>query len=382
MKNRVRATFVTILTIMTLFLPSVINLAAEGRANANEVALAQNAGQAFVNEMSVIGTDELVAWKDSSIILEYACYDLNECLNAYMFSIESDNNIVGHVLVGSPSYGYPIFEAGEAAPPTASSSEIVASILEKYLVVDVAAANISTPIRFYYLGVNRLYATYEVQQQMIGVNLINDSACLVSDLESWLPLPHEYKSNKQEASIYMPSAQDGAYWLSMEYYQSGSLWCGPCSGVSIGQYYRDIKNYSGLYDNATMYDRLYDLMGTWSWGPTMPPSVSNAYGNGFEAMTIECNYSNFTYNNVAHVGGGDFFSRVVPSIDNDWPVALCLYGNLWEENHWVAIRGYLYTSSDDHYIYCTDSAAHENWRAIDWDVLPNIFHDIVIVKND
>jgi hypothetical protein len=276
-----------------------------------------------------------------------------------MFAIEN-NGIVGHIIVGSSAYGYPVFEAGEAAPPSILSTNAVKSILESDLALE--AKSVAEPTCLLYLGFNHLYALYNVEKQVIGVNLVFRYAVPASDLKTQMPSPEVYKANKEATSEASPRLlrSSGYKALTMSYYcASGRCSCGPASGVSIGRYYRDVQDYDDLLSpNSSMYDYLYDSMDTGSMG-TFPQN----YGPGFVDMTEYCGYNNFSYANDWWVTSGDYWSRVY-DIGNGWPIGLCI-GSQW---HWRAIRGYYYYDST-HYVICTNSATRNNWEYLDWDNL-------------
>jgi len=203
----------------------------------------------------------------------------------------------------------------------------------------------------------------------------------------------------------------------MGYYSETGTYCGPCSGVSIGQYYRNRSastygsNYPNLPDDYPvayndMYNRLYDYMDTAILGTTYPYN----YGPGFVEMALHYGSDNFTY---IHYGPGTdagevtwgFYDEVIkPAIENGWPVALFSTGLLvgfkgvpalpgsdadgnWPCTVWhvIAIKGY----SDGYagharVIRCTDNYSHANNLYLDWNTLWNEvgeFLEAVIIKD-
>jgi hypothetical protein len=346
-----------VLVLGLLLVPSV-GFVAENQVAKEDSSLAQEAGQAWLDRtVKLVG--EPTEWIGAYLTTPQACYDLNGQINAYMFAIEN-NGIVGHIIVGSSAYGYPVFEAGEAAPPSIPSTTEVKSILESDSALE--AKSVAEPTRLLYLGFDHLYALYNVEQHVIGVNLVFKYAVPASDLKTQMPSPEEYKARKQATSEASPRLllSSGYKTLTMSYYcASGRCSCGPASGVSIGRYYRDVQDYDDLlYPNSDMYDYLYDSMNTGAMG-TFP----QYYGPGFVDMTEDCDYDNFSYANDWYVTGGDYWYRV-SDINNGWPIGLAI-GSEW---HWRAIRGYMYYDTT-HYIYCTNSATHQNAEVLDWDNL-------------
>lgn len=192
-----------------------------------------------------------------------------------------------------------------------------------------------------YLGFDNLFAVYQAGQQEVAVNLKFDFAIQASDLTAAMPSPEEYKARNEVtrqsvpevlASYVSPVQPTDWNWISsktlnMRYYRhlsSGRKWCGPCSGVSIGRYYREERGYSNLpatcnYYNScynVMYDELYTSMKTFL-GYTDPLN----YGPGFVKMTQNCGYTNFNYVCDDDVTSQDYWAVVV-TIDVNCPTAL------------------------------------------------------------
>ncbi len=184
----------------------------------------------------------------------------------------------------------------------------------------------------------------------------------------------------------------------MVHYSEPGTYCGPCSGTSIGGYYKfrdrdgnGLGDYPGLpnvYPVAynDMYHRLYDYMDTLSSGYTN----WNAYGPGFVEMALHYGYDNFSY--VYYAPESDagpvneaFYGVIKNAIDNGWPVALAAIqplkgfrdvealpgsdGSGWPCTvwHWIAIKGYYDEyMGHDHVVICTDSYSHANNLYLDW----------------
>lgn len=356
-----KLSIVLAITLTLILSLSTVAFAAGGEVAEKEVDLAQDAGQAWLDRIAAT-FPEPAEWKGAHLAAPQVYYNLKGESNAYMFAMENDG-VVGHIIVGSSAYGYPVFEAGEAAPPSIPTADEVKSSIERDLGLKIAKESIGEPSCLLYLGIDKLYAIYEVEGQTIGVNLISERATLASNLKSYMPSPEEYKAAKKEAKGSKPlSLRSSGYNCleEMEYYREGDRkWCGPCSGVSIGWYYRTEHepNYDDLPSpNSYMYDWLRFEMGV----PTLPA----AYGPAFIAMAEGCpgHYDNFSYVNNYHLEDSDYWT-VVDDIDSSWPLGL----EITDEWHWVAIKGYSYNTDTDRYeVICTDSAACSNWRRIDW----------------
>jgi hypothetical protein len=189
-----------------------------------------------------------------------------------------------------------------------------------------------------------------------------------------------------------PVGADVSNWLEMKYYSESGMNCGPCSGVSIGRYYKTRpleyydKNYGNLPDSdSTMCAAFHEYMDTDIFGGT----GWHNYGPGFVEMALHYEYDNFSYvyygpDSSEGPVDADFFEVIEDAIDNGWPVALAAIQVLegfsgvlalpesdaddnWPPDiwHWIAIKGYSYSESflSPGYTYnlrilCTDNYSH------------------------
>jgi hypothetical protein len=374
----------SVILTLTLLLTSVA-FAAGGN---KDVALAQEAGQAWLDR-TVALSGEPLEWVGAHLTTPQVCYDLKGKPNAYTFAIENNGEVVGYMIVGSSAYGYPMFETADVPAPAIPSADEVKSILASDLGLKVE--KIGNPTRLLYLGFDNLYAVYQAGRQEVAVNLKFDFAVPASNLTAAMPLPEDYKANKEATTETKPEQLESnssqslvmpqglvmlvAKYLTMSPYCGGG-WCGPSSGVSIGQYYKTqvdrngdgIKDYRLLPSSSVMYDRLNWFMSL-RVGPVLPPQ----YGPGFFAMTLEAGYNNFKYATDLIVTGGDYWNRVA-DINSGWPIALMSllfnYPGRPSGGHWVAIRGYLYYQYSGEpiqtWVRCTDSYVCSDTVWIDW----------------
>jgi hypothetical protein len=349
-----------LLVIMILL---VANLSMPGAVSASDTAvqsaetLAQKSAQCWL-DATAPQIPDLPQWMDARVTAKQQYHDLKGEINAYLFSITNKDKIVGFVAVGNALYEYTFFEASEVAPPAEpTEAEIKAAI--RYLEFDTTEVKVGKPVDFVYTGTGGFYAVYKIGEKNIAINLIQKTATPVADLKYILPSPEEYREMKKILRETEPATRSSGYAvLTLSYYQPGGGWCGPCAGVSIGRYYRDVQGYSSLYNDSNMYSTLYtemDVVGGITW-----PAMNFAWG--FYVMTLYGGYYNFTYDTDEWVSSGDFWD-VVDFINNGWPVGLCIVSDF----HWRAIRGYGYLTEMDIYnIYCTDSAALSNYYIIGW----------------
>jgi len=364
-----------------------------------EVTLAQEAGQAWLD--STVETPE---WIGACLTTPQVCYGLDGQPSAYMFTIENNSQVVGHMIVGSSAYGYPVFEAADCPPPSIPSADEVKSTLGRDL--GLKLARIGGPTRLLYLGFDNLFAVYRTAGQEAAVNLVFDFAIPAANLTAAMPSPEVYKANKEatreaisdllESSDYssLSLPPSGEYSLPMYYYSNSTTHktaCGPCSGVSIGWYYKTRSgSYGPSYPNLpptkeAMYDRLFTCMGTDSNGGTWPWN----YGPGFIAMTEDPDgnpatpgYDNFEYYSVFWPSHA-YYANIVSWINRGWPTAVCATtfyyelegdppgGGDWPPagGHCIAIKGYKfpYNGNVQYSVICTDSYCSANRLYLNWD---------------
>jgi hypothetical protein len=78
----------------------------------NEVDQARRIGQAWVEWVAV--TDAVFSeWQGAHVTSPQPYHNPEGEVIAYMFAVEKKGKAIGHVLIGSPVYGYPIFAAGK-----------------------------------------------------------------------------------------------------------------------------------------------------------------------------------------------------------------------------------------------------------------------------
>jgi hypothetical protein len=372
-----------LMMLSLLLVPASAAAAQTNDTSKSDIGLARQSGQSFVNEIAITNSN-LPNWKGATITTLQLYHDLTGTIDSYMFAISSGNKIVGHVLVGNSSYGYPIFEAGEAAPPTIPSTSDIIVSMQKSFGVNVSGKNIGNLISLLYLGIDEQYGVYSINGELVGINLVYGDAVKLSTMKFSLPSPIEYKSNQVEANSTLTAEAMSVRpmytinFLFMGYYSNSPnrVWCGPCSGVSIGHYFKWYSAtghyYPNLPDDDSMYDVLYYQMQAAPW--VLPP----LYGPGWVYMAQIYGYNNFRAHWYTQVGSSHYFAHIVPDIDKGWPHALCCYP---QSAHWRAIKGYDY-SNGTHKIICTNSATSDSWEYLNWDSLPSTFHDTVCLHDD
>jgi hypothetical protein len=358
-------------------------------------ASANNSESQEINKASIVAHEwlerkalsfpELIDWQGAQVTAPTTLYGFNNQANAYMFTI-MNGQIVGHIIVGSASYGFPVFEAGQSPPLTIPDEQNATSIIKQQLKKDIKTT-VGKPKKLMYLGFDGIFAVYDLDEQ-VALNINSKEAFSISKVKNRLPSPaEEYKHSKDSTATVKPSMLlSTANSLTMSYYSSsGRAWCGPCSGVSIGRYYRDVVGYSSLGADYSLYDQYYYDMGTYvNNGVT----YNTDYGPGWQDAAEYFGYYNFTFANDWFVTGGDYWN-MVSYIDNGWPIAMSagtwyddIGGNsTWPPDtaHFIAIKGYEYPhDSTDHAILCTDSYSSDSNLWLDWDSLGSLLFTCVV----
>jgi len=335
------------------------NILASDTVIESEENLAEKSAQAWLDAAAPL-IPYLPQWKDADVVLQRPYNGLNGERNSYLFAITARTGIVGWVMVGNSSYEYSMFEASEVMPPSEPTTDEIISAIEKIGLHEVGK-EIARPVDFVYTGIGGFYAIYDIGEQTIAINLIQKTAMPVTNLKNSLPSPEDCRKAKKELRESQLETRGSGYEaLELSYYQPGGEACGPCAGVSIGQYYREEQGYSDLYNNSDMFTVLYSYMQV--LGGAVWPGTK--FTNGFVAMTESCEYDDFNSSTTDQwVSSGDYWTAV-DYINNGWPTALCI---VIPDKHWRAIRGYGYiTEMDIYMVYCTDSAALSNSYIINW----------------
>jgi len=388
-----------VILVLSLSLTSV-TFAARGK---NEVTLAQEAGQAWLDSKVAL-TDESLGWLGADLAAPQICYGLDGRPNAYMFSIENSGEVVGYIIVGSSAYGYPVFEAGDGAPPSIPSAENVKSTLQRDLGLKVE--KIGKPTSLLLLGFDNIFAVYQAGEQEVAVDLKFNSAMPASRLTAIdnMPSPEVYKANVEATEQSKPevlasftstaesTTGDMYNELTMSRWCRGCYddygcnpplsdgkkvcWCAPTSGVIIGHYYKYQRGYSHLPSSCNLYCELFNEMDT---SETTGNTYIWNYGPGFVDMAEDHNYNNFHYYTV-YFPSSDFYWNIVDYINWGYPTAMVatkFYEDVgdppadnWppKKGHYVVIKGYQSPyGSYEHVVLCVD-AGHQilylNWDYI------------------
>ncbi|MCL0078645.1 hypothetical protein M1O56_03140 [Dehalococcoidia bacterium] len=365
-----------------------------------EVDQPRRIGQAWVDKIAV--TDpEVSHWQGAHLTSPQPYHNPKGEVIAYMFAIEKNEKAVGHVLVGSSAYGYPIFAAGQGPPSSIPTRSEVSSILTKEHGLQVAEEGVGEPTLLLLNILRGFYAVWEVEGQVAGVNLVTGDSFVAPRLEeirSSMPSPQDYRAAKTATTQSRRGmALQGANWGSGEIPHADQMrgdwpdpnvsgipsetrrwWCGPSAATTIALWKRDFDGDSGFpqppvppdppwqatvdifdgFDHHNMCE--VTMWWNWLWG-----FLGYAESPGVDEH-FDLEWRN-TYWEIVH------------EIDNDWPMGLMgiMTGppGTTKDAHWVAVKEYFWIGGSDYLIIVADTwwagscNVTANRRFLCWDAL-------------
>jgi len=384
---------VILVVMLALVLPMVAS-AAGGQVPEREVDQARRVAQDWVNSAAVIDPVCFAQWEGAHLTSPQGYYNPRGELIAYMFAIEKNGETVGHVLVGTSAYGFTVFMAGPGRPFPVPPAHEVSRTLEKEHGLQIAPQTIGEP-RLVLLSLLRgFYATWELEGQVVGINLIMGHSFTRPNLElieSAFPSPVDFMAattaTRQSLSQPLVGLHRIREWWHMDAFQptpghhppGHQYWCGPASGVSIGQWKRQADGDVGLHTcNSTMWAYLYDFMSTGFLIPGVTwPSL---YGPGF----VDYGASRGEVFNYARHPNAPF-SVIIGAIAADHPLAFCgwvyLPGKGWAY-HWWGIEGWRIDANNNHFIHITCNAIPTDGLCVNWAAVTGIMAHWVIEISD
>jgi hypothetical protein len=352
--------------VLAVMLPMVAPAAGEQVAE-REVDQARRVAQDWVNRIAV--TDpEVSGWQGAHVTSPQPYHNPGGEVIAYMFAVEKNGKAIGHVLIGSSAYGYPIFAAGKGPSPSIPPRGEVTSMLRKEHGLQIPEGGIGEGTLVLLDILQGFYATWELEGNIVAVNLITGDSFVLPGWHKLRPLissPSEYKAARRTTSRLLAesliSSGGGARVHNPHKMEGWPIWwCGPSSGVSIGMWQRRADGDVGLHRCAvTMYNQLKVHMGTTAGGITWPWN----YGPGFVSYAAtnapplkHPEHFTWTYR--------DTYWEIASDIDHGWPLGLLaqvsLPGYPKKKWHWVAIKGYFWsgtslsiTVTDSAYMLCS-----------------------------
>jgi len=330
MKKKIAISFGVILLITTLVIPfSSIVKAGE----ATDIDLARQSGQSFI----VTRTEVFPDWANASLSEGYVFHGLRGEVNAYMFTINSEEKKIGRIVVGSSDYNYSIMEAGDSLPPSLPTSDELIDSANKDLGISLTMTQKVTP-NLVYLGYDSFVALYKIGQITVAYDLQIKKTILASELKNSIATPEEYKEQTigakstltfQYKSLPVPVRNQNGIGYSNN--------CGPTSGAMIAEYYKYYRGKTGLLDWHDDHDRMYQTMYTnqflWFNG-TMPWYA----GPGFVTYAAENGYYFSTSWHAAYSWDNNTIKNC---IDVQQPIMILFWsGAPYATWHYCAIRGY------------------------------------------
>src|SRR5271157_279790 len=102
---RKRVKILSYFTVVVLTFTMLIGLtSAVQAAPSSDIDLAQQAGQLFIKQRTQVFPD----WVGASLSNPQTYYDLQGQINAYLFSIQHNDQTIGRIVVGSSLYNYSV----------------------------------------------------------------------------------------------------------------------------------------------------------------------------------------------------------------------------------------------------------------------------------
>ena len=246
-----------VLILASFLIPAQIPVVA---ASQSDIQLAQQSGQNYIS--SADGLKMCPEWKDATLKKGITCYDLNDNIIAFMFSITKGNIALGYITVGSSSYSFDVLEAVAEAPVPSVSSDEANVIITK----DGNNAN-NLISKLVYLGYRRYYSVYESKNGKIAIEDNTKSLVDISKLSTDLASPEKYKQNRADITSNMSPLSSPSVYLNVPIENGGnapsgynSNDCGPTTGAMIVEWYKThgYPNFQGWSsDEVSLYVDMY-----------------------------------------------------------------------------------------------------------------------------
>ena len=256
-----------VLFALTLLL-AVGTVSASG---APPVDAAQNAGLAFVTS---VAPKWKPGWTNISLTDPRAVHGLDGAEVGYLFAVQQGSEVVGTLVIGGEGFSHRPFELVAKAPPSAPDPDELAKVIGTDLSPELHEATARPTGRLVYLGYQRVYEIYEIDDQDFAFDLVNRTIRPSAELSSNLSRAGAASSSGSDA----PDSDEG-YWSDWEVidgvpihgqysdevfdYQPNN--CGPTTGAMIVDYYRVELGYSDFDGWTDNHDELYDYMDTDNW---------------------------------------------------------------------------------------------------------------------
>ena len=115
----------------------------------------------------------------------------------YWFGVSKEGKASGSVVVGSSLYEHIIFQVGGGSPPSIPTADEVSSSVEKCLGLEVTQKDIGEPLRLVYITYSFYFAIYDIDGQLIAIDLVRKEAVPASELRMGIASPEQYRQYKE-----------------------------------------------------------------------------------------------------------------------------------------------------------------------------------------
>jgi hypothetical protein len=278
----------------------------------------------------------------------------------YWFAVSKEGKVLGSVVVGSSLYEHAIFQVGSGSPPPIPTADEVCSSVEKCLGLEVAQKDIGEPLRLVYVTYSFYFAVYDIEGQLIGIDLVRKEAVPASELMMMIASPEQYRQYKEgrvkplgggkSLNLSVPLKDMADYELYDDHENNNN--CGPTSGSMIVVYHRNETGYTN-FDDWTECHSVPDpdhpengtgLYYTMKCNDPLPGVTWTDAGPGWTAYARYCGYS-FNYNHGwAQL---DSYEAIMTYINQGNPLMIMFASDPNYTNwHWCVIKGYEQDGAD------------------------------------
>ena len=162
-------------------------------ANESDIELVKEIAQAEVAE----NVGNRPKWEGAEATGGQPYCNLEGDVICYWFAVSKEGDVLGSVVVGSSLYEHLIFQVGGGSPPQIPTADEVSSSVEKCLGLEVSSKDIGEPLRLVYATYSFYFAIYDIDGQLIGIDLLRKEAVPASELRMGIASPEQYKQYKE-----------------------------------------------------------------------------------------------------------------------------------------------------------------------------------------
>ena len=336
--RRIRSVFIVLLVAIilgTMSLASGVSAAGTPVNAQSDIQLAQQSGQQYI---STSGLKICGAWGNAKLANGTPCYDLQNDIIGYMFSILQNGKYLGYIVVGSSDYDFDSLEAVNGAPlPSINETDAQA------IFTAVGDQVVNLQPKLVYLGYRQFYSIYSSGNTQLAIDLTSKTLVGFNTLISSLATPEQYIQNidavgSAEQSIQpdmptvnlsVPLKNDGA--------APGINNCGPTSGAMNPEYYKTwcpaLLNW--IQDESQLY--IYMYCNNWGLFGLMPGTSPTYFGPGWVQYANIIGYPYFATDWCLNRS----FSAIQTEINDGRPCGVMFsYFNNYANWHWCVVTGW------------------------------------------